>query len=561
MKRILVLFIFSNFFISQNKITYIVEPQETLFAIAARNYTTIEELMSLNPELKSGLKIGQKLSIPLKEKIASDGKTFHEVKPQETLFAIARLYNVSVKDLEELNADLLFNGLKSGQKLAIPIKKKTLSGDSRIINNESQFHLVQPKETKYSIAKQYNISIQQLEAHNPEIINGLKEGSKLVINKKLVYPKSENDQLMLALAEKQVLLEKNKLLQSEVEDLQDKLVVQKQINQKTLNLNALNINLEKVNESESGSIQRLKLILEANKNIQDILRNKLDSLIVDMNNDIQNIKKKEFNDEEESKEFEKLSYKSIYESNLMIQELKRDLYDNKKVYSDLMYKVQRINHQKSIEIKKKMREGINSKADDENLVQIEKLNKQLVSEEVGNDELLKIADQLSLERDYVVRKKIAKAQIYSESARDYDDKLAIQKLRRYSNKVAEENKMNANFVKYRKPDANEIKSQSHLYDSINEVKVSTDINYTKSLDGYYLVLKTFENPEERDVFAKLAIDKGFVFTNILYNPTIYKYLVFIDYFNNIHDATYVLKKYNKEQLFKDAHIVNLKKKE
>ncbi|WP_460836700.1 LysM peptidoglycan-binding domain-containing protein, partial [Massilia agri] len=75
-----------------------------------------------------------------------------------------------------------------GQHIAIPNKRKTLDGRVRVINKETVFHVVEPKETKFSIAKKYGISIDQLESQNPEIVNGLIVGNKLAINTATIKP-------------------------------------------------------------------------------------------------------------------------------------------------------------------------------------------------------------------------------------------------------------------------------------------------------------------------------------------------------------------------------------
>ncbi|OWP79927.1 peptidoglycan-binding protein, partial [Flavobacterium covae] len=155
-----------------------VSNKETLYSIAKQYQLSVEELKEANPLLvQTNIKEGYVLNIPQRgipyqKKVVFDGK-FHEVQSQETLFSIARLYNVSVKDLDEKNEIILKEGLQIGQKIEIPNKKKTLDGKARIINEETIFHIVQAKETKYSITKKYGITIDQLEKQNPEIINGL----------------------------------------------------------------------------------------------------------------------------------------------------------------------------------------------------------------------------------------------------------------------------------------------------------------------------------------------------------------------------------------------------
>src|SRR5690606_10086476 len=130
----------------------------------------------------------------------------------------------------------------------------------------------------------YGISIDQLESQNPEIVNGLVVGNKLAVNTKEIKPVNETEELMLALAEKQVVVEKTKAKAVEIDDLKDRLTVQKEMNQKIIKINDLKLNLNDMNGSKENSVEKLRLVLETNKNVQDILMAKLDSLVNTMNN-------------------------------------------------------------------------------------------------------------------------------------------------------------------------------------------------------------------------------------------------------------------------------------
>ncbi|HEY6144368.1 MAG TPA: LysM peptidoglycan-binding domain-containing protein, partial [Flavobacterium sp.] len=265
----------------KNTISHIVAPKETLYGLATKYKVKVEAIQAANATaLANGLQIGEELFIPEPaiQKTETVGiKSTHVVQAKESLFSIARQYNVSVEDLDKANSDLLKDGLRIGQEIKIPNKKKTLDGRVRVINAETVFYVVKPKETKYSIAKQFGITVAQLESQNPEIVNGLVEGNKLAINVKEVKPANESEELMIALAEKQVVVEKSKAKDTEIENLADKLYVQRQINQKVLKINSLQVNLDQIDASKEGSVERLRLVLEANKNIQDVLVAKLDS--------------------------------------------------------------------------------------------------------------------------------------------------------------------------------------------------------------------------------------------------------------------------------------------
>ncbi len=157
-----------------NLISHKIKEKETLYGIALKYNVTIEEIKQINPNLIANeLKAGNTLNIPKLNKnfitsLATKSRNLsyqnenvlHVVKPKETLFSIARLYNVSVSDLDALNANLLENGLRIGQEIQIPYKKKTLDGNVRVINDESIFHFVAPHETKLGIAK--NMEFQSI---------------------------------------------------------------------------------------------------------------------------------------------------------------------------------------------------------------------------------------------------------------------------------------------------------------------------------------------------------------------------------------------------------------
>ena len=216
-KIIVVLFLALNYANAQESfIKYKVVKNETIDQIAKKFSVDKEAIFKLNPDALSGIIANQMLFIPNKSVVTIQ---IHTVEPKETLFSIARKYNVSVQDLASLNEKVLKDGLRIGLDINIPSKKKTVEGNTRVINSETLFHIVEVKETKYSIAKKYGISLDQLELQNPEIVNGLQVGTKLAINTKVLKPSSFKEELMIAIAEKQLAIEKARLIAIENDKL------------------------------------------------------------------------------------------------------------------------------------------------------------------------------------------------------------------------------------------------------------------------------------------------------------------------------------------------------
>jgi LysM repeat protein len=580
-----------------------VAPKETLYGIAKQYNLSVSDIESANVTiLKEGIKAGQTLSIPekvaekeksstsLKEKIdvkkinskitsvptlidakknevqttdlSSDKKT-HVVQPKETLFSIARLYNVSVQDLDSYNEAILKDGLRIGQSINIPNKKKTLDGKPRIINSETVFHVVVAKETKYSIAKKYGITIEQLENQNPEIINGLSEGNRLAINTTAIKPSNDNEELMVALAEKQVAIEKNKAKTIEIEDLQDKLVVQKQMNQKILKVNALKVNLNQIDETQGGSAGKLKLVLEANKNIQEILISKLDSLVFTMNEDLVELKNTEIEDLAEAKRLERASYKNIGQTNEMLQQLKRDLSDNRKIYSQLMNKVQRINFNENHEYKKKVNENskIKKEDDSQDLASLESIKMIQSSQEknnLRNELLFTRIDSIATQKNVELKRRISKATFYGSEAREYDDRMAMAKLKRYQKKSDIENKQNSK-VEEKQPSQQEIKETIKNEIPINKKIARTEVlkNLKEVENGYYLVIDVFTDAEPRDKLTMRLTDMGELNTGFFYNVNILSYYVYTKKHKTLEEALYEYKQKVNNPFYEKMFVVQI----
>lgn len=190
MKQYLFLFAFvffvSNAVFSQEKIIkHKVEKGDTVTNIAIKYKVTPNDIYKLNPNSKEGINLDDILLIPTNENSASSAtesfksKT-HTVLPKETVYSIARDFNVAVSDLKALNAELLKDGLKIGQVVKIP-SQGNVQEPVAAPSSKTLYHTVAPKETKFGISKLYNITVQDLEKYNPEIAQGLLVGQKLLI--------------------------------------------------------------------------------------------------------------------------------------------------------------------------------------------------------------------------------------------------------------------------------------------------------------------------------------------------------------------------------------------
>ncbi len=196
----------------KNYAKHTVAKGETITQIATKYSVTPYDIYQLNPDSQNGIKENDVILIPtsqVKTAVVSNPKTAtnrsHVAKPKETLYSIARDYNVAVADLKNLNPEIFANGLKIGQTIKIPdngggsapnlpkdgpnevpketvVEKPISAVVSQSAKEKSITHIVEPKETKFGIAKRYGLTVRELELRNPEIVANLPVGYKLVIS-------------------------------------------------------------------------------------------------------------------------------------------------------------------------------------------------------------------------------------------------------------------------------------------------------------------------------------------------------------------------------------------
>ena len=136
--------------------------RETLYAISKRYGAPITSILEYNNTADAGLEIGQILKIPYvpKTKAKPGDATLHKVSPKETLYSIAKLYNVAVDDLKAWN-NLKDGAISTDQELIVR-KKGTTSTPITPVSNVKGKHTVGSGETLYSIARQYGVTVPQL---------------------------------------------------------------------------------------------------------------------------------------------------------------------------------------------------------------------------------------------------------------------------------------------------------------------------------------------------------------------------------------------------------------
>ena len=157
-----------------------VEEGETLYAISKRYGSSMNSIAQATPEVKTGLHNGMMLRIPYNpnSKPIVTAQTEHVVAQGETLYSISQIYKISVIEIMEWN-DLLSSTLAVGQVLVI--KGNAAKPPPDYVLDGMRIHVVQAGEGLYAVARIYEVSVDELVEWNDLESTSLAVGQELVV--------------------------------------------------------------------------------------------------------------------------------------------------------------------------------------------------------------------------------------------------------------------------------------------------------------------------------------------------------------------------------------------
>ena len=210
------LFFCSGVVFSQKTIKHTVVSGESIYSIAKKYDVSESEIYELNPKSKGALlQLKTVLLIPNKKSKSKNNKEVsstknsnetHIVESGESLYKIAKKYDISLEKLKELNPDIKPESIQIGDKIVVSAKKEKetpkekkpketktvvaevanpVNMDPNLCTDElgNKVHTVIKGETLYKLSKKYKVSVRDLEEMNPEIVANLPIGYEVVIKK------------------------------------------------------------------------------------------------------------------------------------------------------------------------------------------------------------------------------------------------------------------------------------------------------------------------------------------------------------------------------------------
>jgi len=147
----------SNQSAREEKIEHTVKKGDSLYKISRLYGVKVDDIVAWNdlPDRNVPLRVGQKLTILKQARRATTNKerVVYRVKKGDTLFSIAKHYNVSIADLRSWNG-IDGDRLNIGQTLVLYLDNTT--------KNKITVYIVKPGDTLWSIAGEFGVSVEEL---------------------------------------------------------------------------------------------------------------------------------------------------------------------------------------------------------------------------------------------------------------------------------------------------------------------------------------------------------------------------------------------------------------
>lgn len=134
---------------------YTVMKKDTLYSLAKKYDVTVEQLMEANILSSDEIYIGQTLLVP--DRKQHKEMDHYTIQKGDTLYSLAKKYDTTVGEIMDVN-EMTSYEIKTGETLSLPAKSAS--------NQAGEFYTVVPGDTLWGIAHRYGVEAEELSMEN-----------------------------------------------------------------------------------------------------------------------------------------------------------------------------------------------------------------------------------------------------------------------------------------------------------------------------------------------------------------------------------------------------------
>lgn len=160
-------------------IRHVVRKGETVYGISRQYGIPVETIYMLYPNAKYGIKAGETLEFPQMDAYSGNQYIFYTIKPGDTLYSLAKKYQTTVEDILKANPGVSEKNFRIGETVRVIANSNTKNVHKELVEEERlagiDTYKVKKKDTWTSISEKTGVDVETLKDANEYTRNPKKD--------------------------------------------------------------------------------------------------------------------------------------------------------------------------------------------------------------------------------------------------------------------------------------------------------------------------------------------------------------------------------------------------
>lgn len=156
-------------------IRHVVKKGETVYSISKKYNISLDEIYAAYPDAKHGIKAGNTLVLQQNPDQVSRKYLYYEIKAGDTLYSLAKRYQTSIEDILKANPGVSESNFRIGDMVRINVNSSALRYHTELVEEERlasiDSYKVKKNDTWNSISDKTGVDVEVLKDANGEVNN------------------------------------------------------------------------------------------------------------------------------------------------------------------------------------------------------------------------------------------------------------------------------------------------------------------------------------------------------------------------------------------------------